>query len=126
LLEKAAAHSGLLFDYAMFEQESGAPAELVNALLRRAVERNPNLAEAQFLLGVRATDAGELESAVRHLTEAVRVEPRESPYWHALAFALSKRGEVAKAAEAARRALRTSRTAEQEGMAQALLDSYGR
>ena len=122
-LERATAAGGdasVWFEYALFERESGASAERVKALLEEAAKRDPGHTEARFLLGVRATDAGELEAAVRHLSEAVRAEPRRSSFWHALAFVLDRLGRRTEAATAAQRAVRTASTPEEQAMADAL------
>jgi Flp pilus assembly protein TadD len=110
-------------EYALFERESGASRARVEELLRKAAGLNPSLAEARFMLGVRATDDGRLDEAVDHLRQAVRVLPRQSSFWHALAFALEKLGQRREAADAARNALRTASTVEEESMARALSDS---
>jgi tetratricopeptide (TPR) repeat protein len=111
------------FEYAMFERESGADRARVDELLRKAVELNPGLGEAQFTLGVRLTDDGRYEDAVAHLGRAVRALPRQSPFWHALAFALDKLGRRPEALDAARRAVRSASSPEEERMADALFQS---
>ncbi len=127
LLERAtatgASDASLWFEYALFERESGAPQARVHELLRKSISLNPNLAEARYLLGVQLGDSGNDEEAVEHLHAAVRVMPRQSLYWHALAYSLDKLGRRSEAAEAARRALATAATSEQEQMAKVLLDS---
>jgi tetratricopeptide (TPR) repeat protein len=127
LLERAIAAGGVdasaWFEYALFERESGAPRERVTELLRQAVARNPALAEAQFTLGVRATDDGDYQAAVAHLRQAVAAQPRRSSFWHALAFALEKLGRRPEARDAAGRARRTAATPEEESMAEALAES---
>ncbi len=93
--------------------------------LERTIALNPNFAEAHFLLGVRATDAREYQAAIRHLREAVRILPRQSYFWHALAFAQMKVGMRQEAAESARKALASATTEEHERMAEALLRQTG-
>jgi tetratricopeptide (TPR) repeat protein len=126
-LERAAsldaADGGIWFQYALIEQESGAGLDRVTELLHRAVALNPDLGEARLLLGVRATDAGDLETALVHLRAAARLLPRRSYVWHALAFAELKRGDTAAAAVSARQALRTAVNPQQERMARALLET---
>jgi tetratricopeptide (TPR) repeat protein len=118
-----ASDAGLWFEFAMLERESGATRERVDELLRKTASLNPDFAEARFLLGVHATDDGRTAEAVAHLRAAVRVLPRQSSFWHALAFALYRAGQRQEAAEAAARAVRTAQTLEEEHMGQTLLDS---
>jgi Flp pilus assembly protein TadD len=115
--------AGLWFEFAMLERESGAGRERVDELLRKVTTLDPDFAEARFLLGVHATDDERLSEAVAHLRAAVRVLPRQSSFWHALAFALEKAGQRQEAVEAAARAVRTAGTPEEEHMGQTLLDS---
>lgn len=93
------------------------------AALERAVELNPKLGEAQLLLGERATDRGDLESAIRYLEQAVDLLPRKSNAWYALAFAQQKRGDAEAARVSLEQALRTATAPEQFAMARALLES---
>lgn len=111
------------FEYAMFERESGADRKRVDDLLSKAVELNPDFGEAQFTVGVRLTDDGRYEDAVAHLRRAVQALPRQSSFWHALAFALSKLGQRSDALDAARHAVRTVANPEEERMADALFQS---
>jgi superkiller protein 3 len=84
---------------------------------------NPDFGEAQFTVGVRLTDDGRYEDAVAHLRRAVQALPRQSSFWHALAFALSKLGQRSDALDAARHAVRTVANPEEERMADALFQS---
>jgi len=108
------------FESAMPEQEAGAGAARIENLLEKAIAANPNFGEAHALLGIRATDDGRYEVAVKHLEQAARLLPRKSYVWHALAFAQEKSGQFAAALVSARRAVRTAVTPEQEAMAEAL------
>ncbi len=109
------------FTLAMIEQTDGAPEERVNQLLEQTVAENPNFAEAQILLGVRATDNGDLDVAVGHLRIAAQLLPNASHVWYSLAFAEQQRGNSEAARGAALRAVRTAASASEEGMASALL-----
>lgn len=111
------------FTLAMIEQTGGAPEERVNQLLEQTVAENPNFAEAQVLLGVRATDAGDLDAAVEHLRIAARLLPNASHVWYSLAFAEQRRGDLTPARNAVLRAVRTAATPAEEGRAEALLSS---
>ena len=105
------------FQLALIENDSTA--------LEKAALFNPNLAEAHVLLGVRATDDGNLDAALAHLEQATRLLPRKSYPWYSLGFAQQKRGDIAGARTSLERALRTATTAEQRKMAETLLDSLG-
>lgn len=109
--------ASLYFEYAMLE--TGASN---TDLLRRTIALDPDFAEAQFLVGVRETDAGSLSSALEHLRAAARLRPDRSTYWHALGYAQAKSGLRKDAADSARRALATAQTDSEEQAARALLD----
>ena len=113
----------LWFELAMVERELDAPRDRVRELLRKTAEIDPSFGEAQFLLGVEATDLGHFNEAITRLQEAARDQPRRSSVWYALAFALERNGNLAAAGQAAARAQRTASTREEESMARALLDS---
>jgi tetratricopeptide (TPR) repeat protein len=113
--------ASMYFDYAMLEREAHAPAQRVRKLLETATTMNPDFADAHFLLGVEATDDGTLAAAVDHLREAVRVRPRRSDYWHALAYAEWKLGQRENALRSARKALATAENEVQLHSAEALV-----
>jgi Tfp pilus assembly protein PilF len=92
-----------------------------HAHLEKVIELDPDFAEAQFLLGERLTDDGKFAEAIAHLREALRVQPRNSFYWHALGFAEVKAGLREDAVKSARRAKATAVTEPQEEMANALI-----
>jgi tetratricopeptide (TPR) repeat protein len=94
-----------------------------HAALEKAAQLNPNLAEAHVLLGVRATDAGDLDSALEHLEQATRLLPRKSYAWYSLGYAQVKANQREAAARSLEAALRSATTAEQTGMARTLLES---
>jgi tetratricopeptide (TPR) repeat protein len=111
------------FQFALVEQDDGADASRVAEHLKRVVALNPDFGEAHARLGIRATDDGELSAAIAHLRQAVRLLPRESYVWHALAFAEQKAGDVAAARKSSQQALRTASSLEQVRMAEAMLQS---
>jgi len=96
------------------------------AALERVVQLNPDFAEAHVLLGVRATDAGDLDAALWHLEQAAALLPRKSYAWYSLGFAQQKRGDVGGARRSLERALQVAATSEQRKMAATLLDSLER
>jgi Flp pilus assembly protein TadD len=103
------------FQWALMEND--------RAALEKAAQLNPNLAEAQVLLGVRATDEGDLDTALRHLEQATRLMPRKSYAWYSLGYAQQKRGDAVAARRSLDQALQTATSPEQRAMAATLLDS---
>jgi Flp pilus assembly protein TadD len=91
--------------------------------LRKVVELDPNFAEAHILLGVRATDDGDLDAALQHLEQATRLMPRKSYAWYSLGYAQQKAGDTTAARQSLDRALLFATAPEQRSMAATLLDS---
>ncbi|BDC52537.1 hypothetical protein F183_A48520 [Bryobacterales bacterium F-183] len=116
-----------VLEYAMLLRDSQGPAsrDTVTQLLEKAVNLDPNYAEVLFLLGVRASDRQEYSKAILLLQKAVAVLPRQSAFWHALAYAQAKTGASDEARRSANRALRAAENLEQEEMAKALLQMEG-
>jgi tetratricopeptide (TPR) repeat protein len=110
------------FELALRKQEAAAPSAEVDRLLREAVEIDRSFPDARFLLGVRLTDAGDIAGATKLLTEATVLRPRQSSYWHALAFALERAGQRQAALDAAVNAVRTAQSVSEEAMAETLRD----
>ena len=122
LLENPQAEARTVFEYAMLLRDTGAADRArVTELLQRTVRQNPSHPEANFLLGVRATDEKRYAEAVEHLREAVAILPRQSSFWHALGYAYSRLGNGAEALKAALKAVRLAETEQQEKMARDLL-----
>lgn len=110
-----------LFEYAMLLRDTGAPPELVHEYLEKTVAANPSHAEAHFLLGIRASDAGRFSHAVTHLSRAVELLPRQAYFQQALALAYYRLDRPAEARTAALRALRAARNEHEEQMARGAL-----
>lgn len=91
--------------------------------LAKAVELDPSFGEARVLLGVHATDDGDIDAALEHLQQAARLMPRKSYVWYSLGYAQQKQGDPAAARRSLERALQTAATQEQRSMAATLLDS---
>jgi tetratricopeptide (TPR) repeat protein len=91
-----------------------------DALLNKALDVDPNFAEAHFLLGVHATGSGNFRAAIDHLRQAVAIQPRRFTYWDALGYAQVKSGDRQGAAEAARRTVLIASNGQEEEMAAAL------
>jgi tetratricopeptide (TPR) repeat protein len=113
------------FEYAIALRDQGAPDELVKRHLLEALERNPNHAEAHFIVGLMLSRAGDDEAAAGHYREAARLLPRQSSFWHALALCHHRLGQQEEAMKAAQRALNAATTPEQIDMAQGALRLTG-
>ena len=114
------------FEYAMLLRDRGAPPVEVKRNLEIAVARNPNLAEAQFLLGLMATKEGRCDEALGPLSQAARILPRQSYFWHALALCQHELGNQEQARLAAMRAVRAASNSQQREMAEAALGQVTR
>jgi tetratricopeptide (TPR) repeat protein len=108
------------FELAMLLREDKREPERVAALLRQAIERNPNHAEAHFILGLRAAAAGDNEGAIEYYQRAARILPRQANFWHALALALERGNRLAEASHAAMRCRLAARNATEREMAAAI------
>jgi len=117
-----ARESSPYFEYAMLLRDTGEDPARAVQLLERALELNPNHAEARFLLGQYAFVHGRLEEAVAHFERAAEILPRQSSFWHALALACHKALRPEQALRAARRALEAAATEQETEMARAALD----
>jgi len=120
-METGGAPSNAYFEYAMLLREQGGDAAEVDRYLKEAVGRNPKHAEAHFLLGLRASEQGRQEEAVRWLEQAVAVLPRQSYFWHALAYSYHQLGRGEQARIAARKAADSAGSAHELDMARGAL-----
>jgi tetratricopeptide (TPR) repeat protein len=118
---EAGAPANAYFEYAMLLREEGAEAAEVDRYLREAVGRNPKHAEAQFVLGLRASQQGRHEEAVGWLEQAVAVLPRQSYFWHALAYSYHELGRGELARRAARKAADSAGTPHELEMAKGVM-----
>lgn len=71
--------------------------------LRRALELEPGLCGAHIDLGAVYCERGDIEAAVRELTKALKINPRNSLAYYDLAMALDRRGHRAVAKDVLRR-----------------------
>ncbi|MFN0103399.1 MAG: tetratricopeptide repeat protein [Bryobacteraceae bacterium] len=108
------------FELAMLIREEKREPERVAALLRQTVERNPNHAEAHFILGLNAAAAGDNEGAIDYYQKAAQILPRQANFWHALALALERTGRLAEASHAALRCRLAARNPAEREMAAAI------
>jgi tetratricopeptide (TPR) repeat protein len=109
------------FEYAMLLRDTKAPAGQVDEFLAKAVEASPGLAEAHFILGVRASDRGDYSKAAEHLRRAIAILPRQAYFWQALAYAYYKLGEGELSRAAALRAVNAASSQQELAMARAAL-----
>lgn len=125
-MEKKARSAVPYFEYAMLLREGqAAPAE-VRRYLSEAVGRDPNLAEAHFILGLLEQKEGRKREALASYEEATRVLPRQSYFWHARAIIHHELGQIELARRAAMRAAAAATTNAQLEMAQAALRLVGK
>lgn len=122
-IELGTRDAGAYLEYAMLLRDTGAAADQVDAMLRKAVELSPNYAEAHFLLGVRAGEAGDTGGAILHLHRATEILPQQASFWQELAQEYLRVNRKQDARTAARHALQLSATPQEEGMARTLLES---
>lgn len=123
--EKGSRRADAWFESATLARERGAPRDEVRVLLRETVGRNPKHAEAQFLLGLMESQDGRVRESIGPLEQAVRILPRQSYFWHALALAYHQLRRTDDARLAARRAAESAATQEQLDMARAALRMVG-
>ncbi|MBL8217159.1 MAG: tetratricopeptide repeat protein [Bryobacterales bacterium] len=109
------------FEYAMLLREKGEDRGEVRRHLQRAVDLNPQLAEAQYLLGLMDAADSRHAEAIGRFERALAVLPRQSPFWRALAESYEAVGEKDQARAAAHRALDAAQTSEDQAMASGLL-----
>lgn len=108
------------FEYAMLIRDVRGPEALVVDNLTRAVQQNPSMAEAWYLLGASMLRQSRPADAIDPLKRAVGILPRQSMFWEALGRAYLDNAEKEPARDAAQRAAQTAHTPEQSAMAQGL------
>ena len=115
-------HTGVpAFEYAMILRDEHAADADVRRYLAEAVGRNPSFAEAHFILGLMAQRENRHRDAVASFEEALRVQPRQSPFWHARAMSHLELKQPELARRSALRAAASAATNAQLDMAQAAL-----
>ncbi|MEZ5400487.1 MAG: hypothetical protein R2729_12515 [Bryobacteraceae bacterium] len=108
------------FELAMLLRDSSATPADYRRLLSEAAGRNPNHAEAHFLLGVEAQKETRHNDAIAAFRSAIAVLPRQSYFWHAYAISLRESNRLPEAARAVRKAVDTARSAHEFEMADTL------
>ena len=109
------------FEYAMLLREEGAAPDEVRRYLAEAVGRNPDFAEAHFILGLMAQKEGLHREAIASFEQATRILPRQSYFWHARALSHLELKQAELARRSALRAAASATTAAELEMAQAAI-----
>jgi tetratricopeptide (TPR) repeat protein len=125
-LELGARDASTYLEYAMLLRDTGAPREQVRLYLERSVDANPQLAEAQFLLGLLDAAEKRLPEAIARYEAATRAAPRQSSFWHALAMTYWEAGKHGEARQAAQRAVDSAARPHEREAAQAALNLTSR
>jgi len=104
-IELGTKNAKVYFDYAMMLRESNVPQEEVAALLRTAVDLQPDMTEANYMLGFYAMNASQFGEAVARFNQVKKLDKAQAfSFFRALAYAnyrLGRREEAAKHAESA-------------------------
>ncbi len=85
---------------AMQRQQGAASLDRQRALLQQLAERDPENAQAWYVLGLVRAEAGDLEGELQALRKAVALNPVDARVKFQLGIALARRGEYAAAREA--------------------------
>lgn len=96
-------------DQAVEHFQAGRPEQAVTAL-RRALQKTPNNAPAQNMLGLCMIALRQYPSAVYHVERAIKLEPRDPRFHRTLAMAYQATRELPKAKAACEEALRLDPT----------------
>jgi Flp pilus assembly protein TadD len=106
-IELGTTNGKVYFDYAMMLRDSGAKEPEISTLLRKATELKPGLAEAHYILGFYASNAGRFGEAVVHLQQVRKLEKSEAfPYFRTLAYAYYRLGRLDEAKKNAESAVK--------------------
>ena len=94
-------------------------------LYKRILHMDPTAADAWYLLGAMADEAGQSETALRYLDEALKLAPHNGQFYYSRGLALQNLDQLKAAASAYRETLRLSpgHVQAQENLAVALSDS---
>lgn len=96
---QAALYLGRSFD-ALFDTANA------DKYFRRAIEIDPDFAEARAGYGGMLLDRGDMDAAIRQLNAATQKEPANSTAWYLLAVALARKEAFAESVRAARESIR--------------------
>ena len=104
----------------LLREQSAAPSE-VRRYLAEAVGRNPDFAEAHFILGLMAQKENLHREAIASFEQATRVLPRQSYFWHARALSHLELKQTELAQRSALRAAASAATPAELEMARAAI-----
>lgn len=111
----------LRYDYALLLRELKAPESEIQSKLREAVDLEPGLFDARYLLGYTLLKSNEPAGAIAHLKAAAELQPLNWAVWEHLALAHHYAGQRNEALTAAQRARKTASTPEQIERAESTL-----
>jgi Flp pilus assembly protein TadD len=121
-IELGTTNGRVYFDYAMMLREGGAKEPEISALLSKAVQLKPDLAEAHYMLGFYASNAGRFGEAVVHLQQVKSLEQGQAfPYFRTLAYAYYRLGRLEDAKKYAERAVKSATEPQDVDLAKELL-----
>lgn len=89
-------HYGTIL-YLRAQSGSSSDFQMARLMLEKAIQQNPNLAEAHLQLGLVAQSEGHWERGVQHLEQAIRLDPKIAAAHYRLALAYQRLGEKQKA-----------------------------
>jgi tetratricopeptide (TPR) repeat protein len=114
-LEKGSKNPEMLFQYSLLLHESGAPAEQILPVLRKAVEFKPGYSDAWFNLGMTALNAGAPGEALTAFSHLKSVTPdRAFSFFSAQAYCYMRLNAFAQAHAQAEKAMQYAQTADQK------------
>jgi tetratricopeptide (TPR) repeat protein len=121
-IELGTKNAKVYYDYAMMLRESGAAEPEVSGMLRRALDLQPDLQDASYLLGFNAMTAGRFGEAVALLSQVKKIEPAHAfHYFRALAYSNYRLGRQEQAKRNAESALKYAKEPDDVKLATELL-----
>jgi len=120
-VEAGSPNASVHFELAMLLRGARRSDGEVEPLLKAATKRNPAFAEAWYQLGLLQLRQRDVEGAVESFRNAVKILPRQAPFWDGLARAYAAAGARESAKEAAWRAAEAAESNEQRMSALGLM-----
>lgn len=120
-VEAGSPNASVYFELAMLLRGAQRSDREVEPLLKAAAGRNPAFAEAWYQLGLLQLRQHDVEGAVESFRNAVRILPRQAPFWDGLARAYAAAGATESAKEAAWHAAEAAESNEQRMSALGLM-----
>jgi tetratricopeptide (TPR) repeat protein len=117
-LDAGLKNAALCYRYAVLADEMGLPSGEIARALEEAISTKPDFDDARYKLALLKSNAGEYDAAVK-LLRAMQTPstPRAYGYWTALAYALSELDKRDEAEDAAKKAMRFAKSAEERSKA---------